>query len=295
MQKPAYIIIAVPVIAFAAWAIWPGICHRGPVYQGKPLGYWVRQEPWRSVNGKFEWNLPTPDARAIPFLIDYVEKPRTAFGPPYNIIWDRLPGWLQRHLPKPDNPKSIRLSAIEMLSKMGPTAKPAFPVLIRILREEKDESTWRSAAYVLQPFAIDEPCVNVVLKEYGRRFRIKVTQDRVEESAKLLSLLPTRSMIFQVDASTRRIVGYRPPPLYKLSKEQLLGILGEPDTSDNNTIVYTLGNYIPNHPDWHSWLHFLCATGYVYESMVLEGPWCRPWNSQLMKVEEEPHKSWWQK
>ena len=283
MRKWAYIMLALVFIVVTRWTLWEGTRQRAPIYQGKPLSYWVRQSQlWQDERFRPEMvqtNLPTPDSRAIPFLMHYLERPQHQFGPFYSNAWQRLPARLQRHLPQPDDPATIQISATEMLHRMGPAAKPAIPALIQILREEQDPWMWRGAARVLEQFALEEPSVKALLDDLGRKFRTKSTHHRIEDGQRVHSLLPSCTKTQHTDVVMERIAYRRSimasddfsAPSYRLSKEQLFGILGQPDDWDNGTAVYRLGRYTNSTSFYNGsqcYLYIQLADGYVHQSMV---------------------------
>ena len=279
-----YIMLALVFIVVTRWTLWEGTRQRAPIYQGKPLSYWVRQSQlWQDERFRPEMvqtNLPTPDSRAIPFLMHYLERPQHQFGPFYSNAWQRLPARLQRHLPQPDDPATIQISATEMLHRMGPAAKPAIPALIRILREEKDQWMWICAARVLDQFALEEPSIKAFFDDLGRQFQTKANHDRLEVGRKVQLLLPKCAGKPLSGAMMAVVAGGRimaedsafPAPSYRLSKEQLFGILGRPDVWATDTAVYRLAEYTNNTGRFtnrvHPHLSIRLVDGYVHQSIV---------------------------
>jgi hypothetical protein len=269
MRKRLYVVVATLLIAVLGLAIWDATRQKEPVYQGRRLSYWVQEFPYRVTKEELESNLPTPGPEAIPFLMRYLEKPEARSRRFYRMAWDKLPGWLHDRLPEPERPFSIRYNAAMVLRKMGPLAKPAFPTLVRILREEKDPTKWVNAAYVLQPLALVEPSVKSAFEDLGSRFRTKDPHHRGEEAQKVRSLLPTCPVNrpLQTPTGTLMAPDYSHPS-YKLSKEQVLTILGDPDTSDDESITYRIDDNTNNaaSPQYHLSIRF--ADGYVCESKI---------------------------
>ena len=67
MQRRAYVVLALVFVAVIGSALWLGIRQREPVYQGKPLSYWVRQQQpwwpmWHVVPNGEQPHLPTADS-----------------------------------------------------------------------------------------------------------------------------------------------------------------------------------------------------------------------------------------
>lgn len=148
MRKRAYIVLAV-LFAFAmGLATWEAsrTHEQGPVYQGKPLGYWIERSgqypgPVANVSAfpphLSGQTLPRVDSNAVPYLIKALDRHDGRIRHNYCTVWRKLPTWAQKWLPKPFLPVYIRLNAVEALGEIGPGAKRAIPALSRVATGDK--------------------------------------------------------------------------------------------------------------------------------------------------------------
>jgi hypothetical protein len=183
----------------------------------------------------------------------YLEEPETHSQRFYRTNWERAPVWLIRLLPRPADPNIIQQNATRMLHAIGPLAKPAIPALIRMFSGDQNGRKGAYALYALQPFAWEEPSVRRLFEEFGRTFRNKAPYNRLVEAQKVQSLLPSRPVKVEKDigSETWADVPYGQPS-YRLSREQVISILGEPDTSYSNSVTYVISEYTtPKAPQSH--------------------------------------------
>jgi hypothetical protein len=126
------------VAALGGLWVWAPWMPREPLYDGKPLSYWLAQTQPLS---EARWHvLARQDTNAIPFLVSALKR-----GNFYNGAYFRLPPWLQKRLPV----ATEHYRALVVLEMMGPLAKPAVPTLIRTLKAEHDAMASMYAARVL--------------------------------------------------------------------------------------------------------------------------------------------------
>lgn len=136
-------ILAVAVLSGFAWlALRP---PREPVYEGKPLGYWLRHPMLTPITnypflGGTSINFPKVDSNAVPFLVQALERPDGAFDRQYGNLYLKLPPRFRSRLPKPVFPGELRTHATSILCKMGKDAKPAIPVLIRMMKTDSSSN-----------------------------------------------------------------------------------------------------------------------------------------------------------
>ena len=141
MKNRRYLVVGLLLVAAVGWAGWQAV-RRGapePVYQGKPLSYWLTNyaSPPRSLMS---------DSNAVPFLIRALRRDSWIGAAVYRKqVWPNLPAPMQKHLPPPIDHKEIRFAAALLLHGMGPVAKPAIPALIQTVRRD-DNPNVRSLA-----------------------------------------------------------------------------------------------------------------------------------------------------
>jgi hypothetical protein len=118
------VLLVAAVGGLLCWSPWD---PREPVYEGKPLTYWL------------SFDHPTPksllgDANAVPFLLE-AQKLDSWFGAAVyrKHVWPNLPASIQTHLPAPVDNDARILKARDLLERMGPMARPFIPAMIRAL------------------------------------------------------------------------------------------------------------------------------------------------------------------
>jgi hypothetical protein len=151
MNKRLYIVLGILLIAAFSWAISQAVRQpREPVFDGKPLRYWLgarAPQPITLSNG-LAWQRSysawleqdTKDSDAVPFLIQVLKRDRWLGAAYYRKrLWPKLPPSLQKRLPRPPAGNSdARRNAAMLLAGMGPIAKSSVPTLIQALKVEED-------------------------------------------------------------------------------------------------------------------------------------------------------------
>jgi hypothetical protein len=142
---------AAGVLVFAAvggllW--WSAREPREPVYEGKPLSYWLNQGPdflTGGLRGTVDQILATSPrsitagSNAVPFLIKALMADNGFGAACYrDWLWPKLPAPLQKRLPRPHHNNLVCMHAAAVLASMGPMAKPAVPALVLTLKRSKD-------------------------------------------------------------------------------------------------------------------------------------------------------------
>jgi hypothetical protein len=141
-------VLGVLLVGALAWAICLALkpFPPRPVYDGKPLSYWLtlprstRLSPYR-FNEPYGPKVATEisgDTNAVLFLISALRKGRWFGQSYYGKSLQRLPPAIQRLLPPADAAGSlnVRINAAALLGLVGPNAKAAIPALVRALRED---------------------------------------------------------------------------------------------------------------------------------------------------------------
>jgi hypothetical protein len=122
-----------PRPAAAAW--WTPRQRRQaePVYEGKPISYWLA--PPVGGGRAFPPKGMVTDSNAIPFLVEALNRQSTPFEKAYSSVWPRLSVSLRRRLRQPANPPYSREVAAITLGSMGELAQPVTPALVRALND----------------------------------------------------------------------------------------------------------------------------------------------------------------
>jgi HEAT repeat protein len=158
MRKRVRITLAVLLVAVAGGVAWQALRQpRQPVYDGKPMRYWMAQHlgpiwvtddilPGDSVDPSSPhvhvWvRQLLSDSNAVPFLVGALKRDSWVGAGVYRKwLWPKLPAAAKRHLPQPFGDYNARAHAAMLLGGMGPLAKPAIPALVRMLKEGDEYS-----------------------------------------------------------------------------------------------------------------------------------------------------------
>jgi hypothetical protein len=170
MSKRTRIFIAVMLVAVLGGVAW--LLQRGPqepVYEGKPLGYWLRNPKY--VPGKVGTNavvfltFPNMDSNAVPFLIQMTESEEGGLHRAYTKTWRNMPLWLRKFIPQPASAFEFRRNAVVALGDLRSDAKPAIPALVRLLKGDKNAPMRAEAAFTLDRIGEDDKLVSSALVE----------------------------------------------------------------------------------------------------------------------------------
>lgn len=121
-----------------------------PTYQGQRVTHWIKvlnntkQDP-PFMSAYFEGEQPILEIGppAIPYLRSALGNQDSVAKDAYAAFWRKLPRRLQKKLPEPFPPATLRAYAARGLGLLGPNATPAVPDLIRALH---DPDKWVRAA-----------------------------------------------------------------------------------------------------------------------------------------------------
>lgn len=121
-----------------------------PSYQGQRVSHWIKVLNNMTTDGQgmsyWEGDHPILEIGppAIPYLIKALRKKDTLANKAVVALWPKLPGSLQRKVPRPIPAALLRASAARGLGLFGPEAAVAAPDLIEALH---DKDNWvRTAA-----------------------------------------------------------------------------------------------------------------------------------------------------
>ena len=98
------------------------------------------------INAPWAWRIAT-DSNAIPFLVRALKGDTWSTASYRKWIWPKLPPTLRRHLAPA--PHLDRERAAVLLGYMGPMAKPAIPILVKVMKEGQDWYVRRVAVWAL--------------------------------------------------------------------------------------------------------------------------------------------------
>lgn len=131
MRKRRIIVLAVAVVAVLGGVIWWAVATRppavpDPVYGGHRLSYWVNR-PQAEVG-------PAMDSNAVPYLAQVLKR-RDGPSPNRRMrFWRGIPDWLKNQLGFATPAAEAKAASCQYLGNLGPTARPAIPDLIHVLR-----------------------------------------------------------------------------------------------------------------------------------------------------------------
>jgi HEAT repeats len=161
MRKRGRIIVAALVLAVAGGLVARAMLRppTGPpdlVYGGHPLSQWLA--------GDFSTS-PALDSNAVPFLVHSLKQRDGALLKAYGSLLDAdLPDWLQKRLPIPKFAWMVRFNSCQFLNRLGASARPAIPELIRVMTEDEDGAVRAVAAGALGNIANheDKPVIDAL-------------------------------------------------------------------------------------------------------------------------------------
>jgi hypothetical protein len=177
MKRPACGILAIVLLAVGAGLVWFGLRPSEPVYDGRPISYWIDRPRVFEIGGERfgiglgSTNFLNLDGRAVPFLAEALERRESFSHKAYAHLHNRLPLSIRRRLPIPKNSNYLLIQegAIATLGRMGPEARPAIPSIIRIL-DSSEEGVVRGlfkcvAAGILGRIGKNDPASIKALKQ----------------------------------------------------------------------------------------------------------------------------------
>ena len=154
------VLLVTAAVGLLWWSPWEARERPEPVYDGRPLTYWLNPPPdfrdgyWPNIAQQFLAASASikADSNAVPFLVKAMQQDSWFGARVYRKqVWPNLPGRIKEHLPPPrvGNPWRIRDSAASKLVDMGPMAKPAIPALIRAWKADDSLDVRLTAGCVL--------------------------------------------------------------------------------------------------------------------------------------------------
>jgi HEAT repeat protein len=157
MRNRLYAVLVGLLLAALGWSILQAVRQpREPVYDGKPLGYWMAyyfvpaQSPSPPVVASNFVRQVREDSSAVPFLVRALERDRWAGATFYRKwLWPNLPPPIRSRMPPPADKALAQMRAAALLREMGPIAAPSIPALIRTLKQDEQPFVRNYAAWAL--------------------------------------------------------------------------------------------------------------------------------------------------
>jgi HEAT repeat protein len=153
LRRKRNILIVALLVAVAGWLAWLSLQPGEPVYEGKPLSFWLHGYDSRgqiSINN-LKMHQEADDAvhdagsKAVPTLLRLLQ----ADDPPWKVKWFELLG--RQHILKVNHTAAqiLNYEAIQGFRASGADAKSAVPVLIKIYERNLSPKSQEDAVMAL--------------------------------------------------------------------------------------------------------------------------------------------------
>lgn len=128
----ALIIITI-MVTIASWLAQP---EPDPIFHGRPESDWISGVRYYDEAQAKQWREFGQEG--VQVLIRGLDKLNHGWDRKYRETYRKTPRFLRRILPqpKPDTTHSKRMELVSLLSRLGPDAKEATPIMIETLRNE---------------------------------------------------------------------------------------------------------------------------------------------------------------
>lgn len=155
------------VVALALCAILIPPSPPDPIYDGKPLSYWLTRDvvgiEYIAGTGWVHKSHPV-DTNALPFLVNTLNRSDNVFRKFYGGLWRRSPAWLKNRLPASSTiTTNVQVNASNMLRHLGDDARPAIPALVRMLEPHRDIQLRTQVTYLLGDIGKGDPVARQAL------------------------------------------------------------------------------------------------------------------------------------
>ena len=167
----AVILLAVLVGGGVLWAL---LQPREPLYDGKPVDYWLRRIIWTTTE------LPKVDSNAVPVLIKALHKKDGTAHRVYAFVYYISPTWTKMRLPMPQPDSVIRMRAVDWLGELGPRARPAIPALIQVIQNDTNLSVRLKVPRALAAIDINDPAARAALIEASKDKDLSVRMEALQ-------------------------------------------------------------------------------------------------------------------
>jgi hypothetical protein len=168
MKNRLYLVGGVLLVAALGGLLWWSPWEpREPVYDGKPIRYWL-------ANGRAPQSF-SAFTNALPFLIKALKRDSWFGAAVYRKqVWPKLPQAIQKHLPPPiDSQSRRRVAAVSWMGTMPATAERAIPALVQALEEDENTQVRGLVVMVLVDLSrrgdsnVVAALTRAVLRDYG--------------------------------------------------------------------------------------------------------------------------------
>jgi hypothetical protein len=167
MRNRVYLVLGILLVAAVVGLLWRSPWEPRqvlePVYDGKPLSYWLADIVMRARQGRASVTVwrgskgepdiirrAMSDSNAVPFLVGVLRRDRW-FGAGYyrRWFWPKLPPSIRKHLPPPPAGKATTRSNAALLLGMGHDEQRAILALVGALKDDDDSVVRWNAAWAL--------------------------------------------------------------------------------------------------------------------------------------------------
>jgi len=164
--------VAIALVALIAGIVWTFLPTRVPIYNGKPLSFWLRDDDaWWSTRFTRSWpgrKGPNLDSNAIPYLVKTLKQQDGLAFEIESALYGKMPASIQSKFLYPISSSSLHCRAIDMLGSLGSIARPAVPTLIQTLKYDPDPANRVETAIWLKAIDPRDPKIVQALSEASK-------------------------------------------------------------------------------------------------------------------------------
>jgi hypothetical protein len=160
-----HLLITGAVITVLAGALWLIQSSKEPIYEGKPISYWIyarQKTPLYNAPGSKSFDsrsvsFPRVDSNAIPYLLAALTQEESRWERNYRQLFLWMPRFAQRCFPEPRQQadEMTRLVVSVVLGRMSALSTNAIAALVQVLRQDESDFVRGSVVGVLQPHIKD--------------------------------------------------------------------------------------------------------------------------------------------
>jgi HEAT repeat protein len=250
----------------ALWLIWHFVQPPEVLYAGKPASVWVKEWIEKPDHTMARESAEISRLReigppAVEYLVTAIKKRNYLHGTAtYSNLYPRLPAKWSNRLPRPVDPKLVRIRAYWTLGKLRAVSKPAVPFLTRQL--VSDTSLRSFVTYALGEIGTNAvaavPQLVVVLGSPNRDLRFAAGEALAKIDPENTALLKTMlEELKSNDVVRRRLAGYAlglRKPLGSQVASAMIECLADPDLWVRFRAASAL---FRNHPTNREFMHAL--------------------------------------
>ena len=145
MKESRRFVLVLALVAVLGGLGW-WLCPKDPDFHGKSESFWINSiaNQGRLVlvtNSAGGANLSFPTwqkfgSGGVPLLVKALRKGTRPWEKLYFKLWPKLPSFLSRWLPKPDDESGLRIRSMLIMHTLGSDAQIAAPALLQALHDE---------------------------------------------------------------------------------------------------------------------------------------------------------------